>query len=67
MVGVQSVYVNDVQVVGTYVQDCVVTGDPPVHPVGDEDVTVRICVESGWHTPYAEYVNDVHVGAGVPL
>jgi hypothetical protein len=46
------------------VQDCVRSGDPPVHPDGDDDVTVRVCVLFDWQLPHAEYVNDAHVPAG---
>lgn len=47
-----------------YVHDCMSTGVPPVQPAGDDDVTVRVCVPSGWHAPHVEYVNDVQVGGG---
>ena len=50
---------------GTYVQDCDVVGDPPVHPLGSEVCTVLVCVEFDWHCPQVEYVNDVQVCAGV--
>ena len=46
---------------GTYVQLCVVTGLPPVHPDGLDDVTVLDCVLFDWHVPYALYVKEVQV------
>ena len=46
--------------VGT-VHVCVVTGVPPVQPLGELVSTVRVCVPAV-HVPHAEYVNDVHVG-----
>ena len=49
---------------GTYVQDCVVCGVPPVQLVGDDVNTVLDCVLSGWHASHIEYVNDVQVGGG---
>jgi|SRR6266568_1610735 len=49
---------------GTYVQDCVRVGDPPVQPEGDDDVTVRVCVLFDWQLPHPEYVNDVQVVEG---
>jgi hypothetical protein len=30
------------------------TGEPPVHPAGDEAMTARACVPSSWHAPQAE-------------
>jgi hypothetical protein len=36
------------------VQACVVTGEPPVQPAGDEVSTVRVCVLFGWQAPKAE-------------
>ena len=46
---------------GTYVQLCVVTGLPPVHSDGLDDVTVLDCVLFDWHVPYALYVKEVQV------
>jgi hypothetical protein len=37
-----------------------------VQPGGDEETTVRVCVPLGWHSPQAEYVNELHVGGGEP-
>jgi hypothetical protein len=39
---------------GVYVQDCDVTGEPPVQPEGEEVRTVRVCVLLGWQAPQAE-------------
>jgi hypothetical protein len=44
--------VNDVHVVADE-QVWLVTGLPPVHPEGDDDVTVRVCVPL-LHVPHAE-------------
>ena len=46
---------------GVYVQLCVVTGLPPVHPDGLDDVTVLDCVLFDWHVPYVLYVNEAQV------
>jgi hypothetical protein len=48
--------VNELQVVtgGVYVQDCDVTGEPPVQPEGEEVSTVRVCVLFGWQAAQAE-------------
>jgi len=35
-----------------------------VQPVGDDDVTVRVCVLFDWQVAHPEYVNDVQVVAG---
>jgi hypothetical protein len=35
------------------VQDCVSTGVPE-QPIGDEPLTVRLCVPFDWHAPHAE-------------
>lgn len=48
----------------TYVHDWERTGDPPVQPAGDEDVTVCVCVLLDWQLPHAEYVKDVQAVAG---
>ena len=45
-------------------QDCVRIGVPPVHPAGDDDVTVLVCVLFDWQAPQAEYVNEVQVVTG---
>ena len=45
-------------------QACVVTGEPPVQPDGDELATVRVCWLFDWQAPHAEYVNDVQVVGG---
>jgi hypothetical protein len=47
-----------------YVQLCESTGEPPVQPLGDEAVSVRVCVPFDWHAPHAEYVNEVQVVTG---
>ena len=39
--------------VGTYVQDCDRTGDPPVQPAGDDVATVLVCVLLDWQAPQA--------------
>jgi hypothetical protein len=44
------------------VQACDSTGVPPVQPVGDDAVTVLVCVPFDWQVPQAEYVNEVQVG-----
>jgi hypothetical protein len=36
------------------VHDCDVTGEPPVQPAGEEEVTVRVCVSFDWQVPHAE-------------
>ena len=45
-------------------QDWLRTGEPPVQPVGDEEMIVRVCVLSGWQAPHIEYVNAVQVVTG---
>ena len=37
---------------------------PPVQPLGDDEVTVRVCVLFDWHALHVEYVNDVQVVTG---
>ena len=45
-------------------QDCERMGDPPAQPVGEEAVTVRVCVLFVWQLPHAEYVKDVQAVPG---
>jgi hypothetical protein len=36
------------------VQACESTGEPPVQPAGEDEVTVRVWVSSDWQVPQAE-------------
>jgi hypothetical protein len=56
--------VNEVHTGGVLVQLCDRTGEPPVQPLGDEAVTVRVCVPFDEQAIHAEYVNEVQVVTG---
>jgi hypothetical protein len=46
---------------GIYVQDWVVTGVPPVQPLGEEVKTVLVCNPPDEQVPQDEYVQEVQV------
>ncbi len=48
-----------------YAQDWLKIGVPPVHPDGDDEITVLAWVLSDWHAPQPVYVQETQIGAGI--